>query len=103
MSLPPTEIQQNIISVLKRLDREAREAKTQPNSAVEVGRRGMAITQLMRKVEADFGAGAMLKLHRDASMEAGHTIGPLDAKLLKDMMKMGCEVTKVHNVVKCTK
>ena len=57
----------------------------------------------MRKVEEDFGASVMLKLHRDASTEAGHTIGPLDAKLLKDMVRMGCEVKQVHSVLKCTK
>ena len=103
MSLPPIEIQNNIISVLVRLDSEAREAKNHPNSAKEIGRRGAAITGLMRKVENDFGSNVMLKLHKDASSKAGHTIGPLDASLLKDMLNMGCSVKKVHSAVQGVK
>ena len=45
-NLPPVEVQQNIVSVLVRLDREAREAKGKENSAEEVARRGMGITRL---------------------------------------------------------
>ena len=101
MTVPPAQIQRNIISVLIRLDREAREAKTGPNNVEEIARRGNAITWLMRKVEKDFGSNIMLKLHADASVEAGHTIGPLDASLLKDMLNMGCNVKKVHGVVRC--
>ena len=71
------EIQNNIISVLVRLDHEAREAKNHPNSAKEIGKRGAAITGLLRKVENDFGSNFMLKVHKDASLKAGHTIGPL--------------------------
>ena len=103
MTVPPAQIQRNIISVLIRLDREAREAKTGPNNVEEIARRGNAITWLMRKVEKDFGSNIMLKLHADASVEAGHTIGPLDASLLKDMLNMGCNVKKVHGVVQCGK
>ena len=103
MTLPPAQIQRNIISVLIRLDREAREAKTGPNNVEEIARRGNAITWLMRKVEKDFGSNIMLTLHADASVEAGHTIGPLDASLLKDMLNMGCNVKKVHGVVRCGK
>ena len=60
------------------------------------------ITWLMRKVEKDFGSNIMLKLHVDASVEVGHTIGPLDA-ILKDMLNMECGVKKVHGVVQCGK
>ena len=97
------DVQKNIVSVLLRLDHEAREAKNHPNSAKEIGRRGAAITGLLRKVENDFGSNFMLKVHKDASSKAGHTIGPLDASLLKDMMNMGCSVKKVHGVVRCGK
>ena len=97
------EIQNNIISVLVRLDHEAREAKNHPNSAKEIGKRGAAITGLLRKVENDFGSNFMLKVHKDASLKAGHTIGPLDASLLRDMLNMGCDVKKVHGVVRCGK
>ena len=103
MSQPSIKIQNNIISVLVRLDHEAREAKNHPNSAKEIGRRGLAITSLLRKVENEFGSNVMLKLHKDASSKVGHTIGPLDESLVKDMVHMGCSVKKVHGVVQYEK
>ena len=45
----------------------------------------------------------MLKVHKDASSQVGHGIGPLDASLVKDMMNMGCSVKKVHGVVQYEK
>merc|ERR1711962_163902 len=94
------EMQQNVVTVLVRLDNEAKEPNIGPE---EFAKRGFGIQNLLRKVESDFGTGMMMKMFIKANEAAGHTIGPLDASFVKELMKMGCTITGVHKVVKYNK
>ena len=69
MSLPTKQIEENIISVLLRLDSEAKA----PNiTAEEFGRRGIAIRRILEKAESDFGQQFMAKIFIDASKKQLH-------------------------------
>ena len=88
-------IQDNIITVLVRLDSEAKKPGT---SVEEFGKHAFAITKLLNKVTDDFGDGVMLKLFGAASKQAGHTIGPLEQSIVKKLVGSGLEITKIGKV-----
>lgn len=100
MSLPTKEMEENIVSVLVRLDSEA---KVPGISKEEFGKRGQALTKLLKKVGDDFGQQVMGRLFIDASKQAGHTIGPLDTSIIQKLVELGFKINDIGRGVSYNK
>ena len=93
-------VYENIISVLIRLDEESK----MPNiTAEEFGRRGIAITRILNKVEEDFGTEIMMKIFALTNARLGRTLGPLDVKFVQRLVKCGVQITNIGRMVEFDK
>ena len=89
----PKKIIDNIVSVLIHLD--TREANI---SAYEFGNRGIAIKNILNKVEDDFGFDFMIHLFMITSKQLEHTLGPLDISIVEKLTSVGYGIKKVTKV-----
>ena len=94
----PKKIIDNIVSVLIHLD--IREANI---SAYEFGKRGIAIKNLLNKVEDDFGFEFMIHIFMITSKQLGHTLGPLDISIVEKLTSVGFGIKKVTKVCEYSK
>ena len=93
-------IYKNVMFVLMRLHKEAREPNISDN---EYANRAFAITKLLNRFEDDFGTEAMITIIQKTSEMLGETLGPLDSTIVKKLIAKGWEVTKISKVLEYTK
>jgi hypothetical protein len=83
----------NIITVLIRLDTEAH----QPNIEIsEYMKRGLAIKNMLEKVETDFGSKIMIDIFLMTNKRLGRTLNPLDPSILKKLLSHGFKINKIE-------
>ncbi len=95
-----TIIENNIITVLVRLDNEAHEKGISP---LEYARRGFGITNISNRVINDFGINYYLRILDKTNRKLGHTLGPLDSTIVKQLVKEGCVVSNMRRCVEYAK
>ena len=88
-----------IISLLIRHDSKAKDPKVSMGDYVRLGN---AISSLLETVEKEFDTDYMIKLYRAASQRAGHSIGPMNHKILQTFVRNGC-TAKIINGLKYAK
>ena len=66
-------------------------------------RRGMAIKNLLNKVEDDFGFECMIHVFMRTSKQLGHDLGPLDARILEKLISIGFQIKNVHKILQYNK
>ena len=83
------QISDNIISTLMRLHNEAKE----PNITTEEWvRRGNAITYILDKIEADFGAKYMLHIFVWTSKQLGESLAPINHTIVQKLLANGFKI-----------
>ena len=87
------------ISFLIRHDSKAKDPKVSLGDYV---RHGNVISSLLETVEKEFDTDYMIKLYRAASQRAGHSIGPMNHKVLQNFKRNGC-TAKIINGSKYVK
>ena len=89
-----------IISVLVHIDSES---KIPDISEEEFAKCGFRLTKVLNKLENESGEHFMVSMFIAASKRAGHTIGPLDYRLIQKLVKNGCVVKNIKKVLKYEK
>ena len=92
-------VEKNVIEVLMRLAREAKEHNT---NKYEYAVRAFAISHLLFQIEKDFSTEFMLSMIHKTSQQLGRSLSPLDYKIVKKLLDHGGKITKVHSVFNYT-
>ena len=89
-----------IISVLVHIDSES---KIPDISEEEFAKCAFRLTKVLNKLEKESGEHFMVSMFIAASKRAGHTIGPLDYRLVQKLVKNGCVLKNTKKVLKYKK
>lgn len=97
---PESVIVQNMINVLKKIDKESKQKK---DDVQEFNKCGLAIKKILDKIEIDFGTQFMIKIFYITCQELGHTLGPLDSSILQKLIKNGFVIKNINKKSKYCK
>ncbi len=92
----PNEKINMFVEVISRIDKESKDKNI---TAEDFPKKGIALTKILRLIEAVWGKSDMIKVLLITRKYIGHTPGPLDTTIISDLVAEGFIVKNVNKVV----